>query len=104
VIEFGRTLEAAWKKVPKDELDDIFRTLCKNNKESLTEEDLRNAFKNKEQSLISIPIVGLNDMLLPLFTKAIKRMRVQPAKIWETFNRSGKIGSDELTSMLGFYL
>ena len=75
MIEFGRTLEATWKKVPKDELDDIFRTLCKNNKESLTEEDLRNAFKNKEQSLISIPIVSVNDMLLPLFTKAIKRMR-----------------------------
>lgn len=92
VIEFGRTLEAAWKKVPIDELDDIFRIVCKNNKDSMTEEDLRNAFKNKEALLIATPIVGMNDILLPLYNKSVKRMNVQPAQMWSNFSRGGRIG------------
>jgi Ca2+-binding EF-hand superfamily protein len=76
VIEFGNILEAAFRRMPKDELDSIFRTIVKNNKAELSEEDLRMAFKNKEESLVDNPIIGIYDILLPMYTKVIKRMRV----------------------------
>ena len=103
VIEFGNILEAAFRRVPKDELDSIFRTIVRNNKDSLTEEDLRNAFTNKEESLVDTPIVGINDILLPLHTKA-KRMGLKPAQLWAQFSKGGKITFEELQSMAGFLL
>lgn len=104
VIEFGNILEAAFRRMPKDELDGIFRTIVRNNKAELSEEDLRNAFKNKEESLVDNPIVGIYDILLPMYTKVIKRMRVQPAQIWTQFSKSAKVGLEEFESILAFYL
>ena len=52
VVEFGDVLDAAYTKLSKEELDNIFRLVDRNNRGRLTEQDLRTAFADKERSLL----------------------------------------------------
>lgn len=77
VVEFGDVLENAWKKVSKEELDNIFRAIERKGTGAMIEEQLRYAFANKEQSLVNQEafINIKKDLLLPIFTKVMRRYK-----------------------------
>ena len=70
----------------------------------MSEQDLRNAFANKEASLLDVPYIEVNDILHPLYTKTIKRMRMRSIDLWNKDQRGNKFGINEIKSMFDYHL
>ena len=104
VVEFGDVLSSTWRKIDRQELDAIFRVIDRNNRGFLTEQDLRNAFANKEAALVDVPFINANDLLLPLFTKAHNVDHIPNSRLWSKFSREGKMQVEELCNLLVWVL
>jgi Ca2+-binding EF-hand superfamily protein len=96
VIEFGRAIENVWKSIPRQELDLIFNAIDRNHRGKLTEQDMRTVFADKEATLTDTPFINANDIMLPFYTKTVRRMGKKPHQLWAKFNHDGKMGIDEL--------
>ena len=65
---------------------------------------MRRAFANKEESLIEQTFINAIDILHPLYSKTIKRNRMNVSQIWSKFNQNNKMGLEEFKAMIAFYL
>jgi hypothetical protein len=66
----------------------------------VTEQDLRNAFANRETALVEVPIVNAIDILQPLFVTLERDQKLSNSKLWKKFSHEGKIHVQELCNLI----